>query len=83
MTDKRAYKKKGMTEPSPPLCRPRPAANTQTKPSKRGRRLGLAPEGVDRQFWPLWRAHVLAGIGMITGYSLGLPMTSGELHKTE
>lgn len=83
MTKKRAYKKKEMSEPSAPLKSPRPVAGTQTKPSREGRRLGLTPEGVDRQFWPLWRAHVLAGIGMITGYSLGFPMISGERNKTE
>ena len=74
MTEKRAYKKKGTAEPSAPLKSPGPAAGTEAKPSRRSHRLGLTPEGVDRQFWPLWRAHVLAGIGMITGYSLGLPM---------
>ena len=83
MREKRAHKKKGTTEPSAPLKSPRPAPGTQTKPPRGGRRLGLIPEGVDNQFWPLWRAHVLAGIGMITGYSLGLPMISGERNKTE
>jgi hypothetical protein len=81
MTEKRAYKKKGTAEPSAPLKSPRPAAGTEAKPSRRRRRLGLTPEGVDRQFWPLWRAHVLAGIGMITGYSLGLPMMSDTHRK--
>ena len=83
MTEKRAYPKEEMTESSAALKNPRPAAGTQAKPSRRGRRLGLAPEGVDHQFWPLWRAHVLAGIGMITGFSLALPMISEERNKTE
>ena len=36
--------------------------------SRRRQKLGLTPEGVDRRFWSLWRAHVLAGIGLIAGY---------------
>ena len=79
MTDKREDRNRMMNEPSFESpdggTRPEP---THEPPRKGGRKPILAPEGVDRQFWPMWRAHVLAGLGMITGYSLGLPMLSGE-----
>ncbi len=73
MTEEREDKNRMMKEPSAVHSEPQPAGAPIKNP-RRNRRLSLAPEGVDRQFWPLWRAHVLAGIGMMTGYSLGLPV---------
>lgn len=77
MTKKREDNQKPMTDPPGSRPKQRPAG-TIPKSGRRGHRrsLTLTPEGIDRQFWPLWRAHVLAGIGMITGYSLGLPTIS-------
>jgi hypothetical protein len=84
MTEKREHENGKQVTPRDGLESDRRTAGTNVRPATgRDSRLALVPEGVDREFWPLWRAHVLAGIGMITGYSLGIAMQPGDRGKTE
>jgi|GEM_PF-3388721 len=44
---------------------------------------GWVPGGVDSRFWSLWRAHVLAGIGLIAGYPMAVFSPGGQPKETE
>lgn len=72
---------------------PAPSEDHLTAPSVRltgkaairpqGSKPGWVPEGVDSRFWSLWRAHVLAGIGLIAGYPMAVLTPGGQTRETE
>ena len=62
----------------PPL---RPTGKAAIRPGEGAP--GWVPEGVDSRFWSLWRAHVLAGIGLIAGYPMAVLTLCGQPKKTE
>ena len=62
----------------PPL---RPTGKAAIRPGEGAP--GWVPEGVDSRFWSLWRAHVLAGIGLIAGYPMAVLTPGGQPRKME